>query len=219
VSVPLLEPKPNRTRIKFCGMTRAQDIALAAELGVDAIGLVLVPKSPRYVTPEVAADLRAGTRLTCVALFQNANALFVRRAIGEVRPDLLQFHGDEAEAFCASFGLPYVKAVSMHAPQDLAKFCDVYASAAGLLLDSHAPGGLGGTGHAFDWNSVASIDKPVVLAGGLTAQNVGDGIARVHPTAVDVSSGIEQKPGVKDSAKMRAFVEAVRTADRVAHRS
>jgi phosphoribosylanthranilate isomerase len=219
VSVPLLDPKPDRTRIKFCGMTRAEDVALAAELGVDAIGIVLVPKSPRYVAPSAAAQLRASTKLATVALFQNADALFAHRAIEQVRPDLLQFHGDEDEAFCAAFGIPYVKAVSMHAPQDLPKLSDAFASAAGLLLDSHPAGGLGGTGHAFDWSAVAPIDKPIVLAGGLTADNVASGIARVRPAAVDVSSGIEQKPGVKDSAKMRDFVEAVRRADRDAHRS
>lgn len=219
MSVPLLDPSSNRTRIKFCGMTRAEDVALAAQLGVDAIGIVLVPKSPRYVAPAAAAHLRAATKLTTVALFQNADASFVRRAIDEMHPDLLQFHGDEDERFCAAFGIPYVKAVSMHAPQDLSKLADAFVSAAALLLDSHSAGGLGGTGHAFDWSAVTQVDKPVILAGGLHAANVGAGIARVHPAAVDVSSGIEQKPGVKDSAKMRDFVDAVRAADRAAHRS
>jgi len=219
VSVALLDPSSNRTRIKFCGMTRAQDLAAAHQLGVDAIGLVLVPKSPRYVEPAAAAQLRATTKLTVVALFQDSDAAFVRHATEEVRPDLLQFHGDESEPFCASFGLPYLKAVSMHASQDLSKLRDSFASAAGLLLDSHRAGGLGGTGHAFDWSAVAPIDKPIVLAGGLNAANVGEGIARLHPAAVDVSSGIEEKPGVKDSAKMRDFVEAVRAADRATHRS
>lgn len=213
MSVPLLDANPHRTRIKFCGMTRAQDVAHAEQLGVDAIGLVLVPKSPRFIAPSMAAQLRATTKLTTVVLFQDADAPFVQRAIEQVRPDVLQFHGDESEAFCASFGLPYLKAVSMHAPQDLARLRDTFASAAGLLLDSHVAGGLGGTGHAFDWSAVTPIDKPIVLAGGLTATNVGEGISRVHPAAVDVSSGIEQKPGVKDSAKMRDFVEAVRAAD------
>jgi phosphoribosylanthranilate isomerase len=197
-------------------MTRAEDVAAAATLGVDAIGIVLVPKSLRYVTPAAAAQLRAATKLTTVALFQNADASFVREAIEQVRPDLLQFHGDETEAFCAAFGLPYVKAVSMQAPRELPRLCDAFASAAALLLDSHPAGGLGGTGHAFDWSAAPAIDKPVILAGGLKAANVGDGIARLHPAAVDVSSGIEAKPGVKDSAKMRDFVEAVRAAD---HRS
>ena len=219
MSVPLLDANPQRTRIKFCGMTRAQDIALAEQLGVDAIGFVLVPKSPRFIAPAMAAQLRATTKLTTVLLFQDADAPFVQGAIEQVKPDLLQFHGDESEAFCASFGLPYLKAVSMHAPQDLPRLRDTFASAAGLLLDSHVAGGLGGTGHAFDWSAVTPIDKPIVLAGGLNAANVGEGISRVHPAAVDVSSGIEQKPGVKDSAKMRDFVEAVRTADRDVHRT
>jgi len=214
VSVPLLDRSANRTHIKFCGMTRVEDVDAAQKLGVDAIGIVLVPKSPRYLEPRAAAQLRSSTQLAVVALFQDADASFVRRAIDEVRPDVLQFHGEESEPFCASFGLPYLKAVSMHAQQDLAKLREVFASAAGLLLDSHRAGGLGGTGRAFDWGAVAPIDEPFVLAGGLTAANVGEGIARMRPAAVDVSSGIEERPGVKDSAKMRDFVAAVRRTDR-----
>jgi phosphoribosylanthranilate isomerase len=196
-------------------MTRAVDLQLAAELGVDAVGFVLVPKSARYVEASVAAQLRmplpASTQV--VALFQDADVAFVRASIDLLRPDCLQFHGEEAEPYCASFGVPYMKAVSMHSPEDLPAAAKRFASASALLLDSHVAGGLGGTGHAFDWSAIVPVEKPIVLAGGLKPENVAEAIARVRPQAVDVSSGIEAKPGVKDSAKMRAFVKAVRAAD------
>jgi phosphoribosylanthranilate isomerase len=204
------------THIKFCGMTRTEDLVAAAELGVSAVGFVLVPQSPRFVRARVAAHLRAKlpASLTVVALFQNAESKLVETSIEALKPDVLQFHGDESAAFCAGFGVPYWKAVSMRPPPDLAALAREYEGAAALLLDSHPAGALGGTGQRFDWNAVAPIDTPIVLAGGLDAGNVGAAIRRVKPYAVDVSSGIERAPGVKDSAKMRDFVEAVRAADR-----
>ncbi len=196
-------------------MTRAEDLAFAAGLGVDAVGFVLVPKSPRYLSPERAAELRCALPpfVATVALFQNADALFVHRALAELQPDLLQFHGEEPEEFCAGFGMPYLKAVSMHAPQDLTRLAAQFPSAAALLLDSHPAGELGGTGRRFDWSATGASPKPIVLAGGLTADNVADALRKLRPYAVDVSSGIESAPGLKDSAKMRAFVEAVRKAE------
>jgi phosphoribosylanthranilate isomerase len=196
-------------------MTRAVDLQLAAELGVDAVGFVLVPKSARCVQASEAAQLRMAlpASMQVVALFQDADVAFVRESINLLRPDCLQFHGEEAESYCASFGVPYMKAVSMQSPEDLPAAAKRFASARALLLDSHVAGGLGGTGHAFDWSAVVPVEKPIVLAGGLKPENVAEAIARVRPQAVDVSSGIEAKPGVKDSAKMRAFVKAVRAAD------
>jgi phosphoribosylanthranilate isomerase len=204
-----------RTRIKFCGMTRSQDLAIAAQLGVDAIGFVLVPKSPRFIGAARAAELRRSlpASVSVVVLFQDADSLFVHESIRTIRPAVLQFHGNEDAKFCAGFGLPYMKAVSMHGAQDLPSMASRHPDAIALLLDSHPAGGLGGTGHRFDWDAITSVDKPIVLAGGLDAGNVGAAIGRVRPYGVDVSSGIESAPGVKDSAKMRAFVNSVRAAD------
>lgn len=207
--------KPRRTRIKFCGITRSEDAQWAAMLGVDAIGFVLVAASTRAIDPPAAAAIRRALPplVSSVALFRDAEPAFVREALRDLRPDLLQFHGSEEAAYCESFGLPYIKAVAMAEPQDLVKLAAAYASAAALLLDSHGSQGMGGTGHVFDWNRVARVGKPLILAGGLTPINVAQGIASVRPYAVDVSSGIEAVPGQKDSATMCAFVNEVRRAD------
>lgn len=205
-----------RTRIKFCGIRRPGDRDAAVALGVDAIGLILVPASPRFVEPERAAKLRAGLPpfVASVVLFKDADAGFVQEAIDAVNPDLLQFHGSEPEDFCASFGRPYLKALAMGGKVSLPRAARSYASATGLLLDSHAPGGMGGRGETFAWRKAPAIKKPLLLAGGLNPDNVAKGIALMRPFAVDVSSGIEARPGVKDSEKMRAFVAAVQRADR-----
>lgn len=202
-----------RVRIKFCGLRRAQDAQQAVALGVDALGFVLVPRSKRYIAPEAAARIRATLPpfVSVVALFQDADAAEVQQGIDLLRPDLLQFHGEEAPGYCESFGLPYLKAVPMADSQDLARWARRYRSARALLLDGHAPGQMGGSGQAFNWARVsADIGKPLVLAGGLNPANVARGIRALRPYAVDVSSGIEQRPGVKDPALMQAFVAAVR---------
>lgn len=206
---------PLRTRIKFCGMTRAQDVRAACELGVDAVGLVFAPRSPRRLEPAQASALRAHAMpfVDVVALLMDPSADFVREVIVQVQPTLLQFHGDEDEAFCRSFGLPYLKAVAMGGDVG-ADAWTRHASAAALLLDSHALGGGGGTGRTFDWSRIPrGIERPFLLAGGIAPDNVFDAIRAVHPWGVDVSSGIESAPGEKDAAKMRRFVEAVRRAD------
>jgi phosphoribosylanthranilate isomerase len=196
-------------------MTRAEDLAVAIGLHVDALGFVFVPKSPRYVDPASAGTMRKmlPPTIKVVALFQDADARAVQAAIRVAQPDVLQFHGAETESFCAGFGLPYLKAVSMHQPRELAPLVQRYASAAALLLDSHPAGELGGTGKVFDWGAVPPVNKPLVLAGGLTPANVAAAIRALRPCAVDVSSGIERAPGVKDSEKMRAFAGAVRRID------
>lgn len=205
-----------RTRIKFCGITRARDAALAVALGVDAVGFVLVPASKRWIEPAAAARIRRVLPpfVSTVALFKDADAAFVQDAIDTLRPDLLQFHGDEDAAFCASFGLPYLKAVAMGRAQNLKRLVSTYAEASALLLDGHAPGEMGGSGKSFDWSRLQAVKKPLVLAGGLTPENVARALRVARPYAVDVSSGIERKPGIKDEAKMRAFVNAVQRADR-----
>ena len=204
-----------RTRIKFCGITRARDAQAAALLGVDALGFVLVPASARCIAPQAAARIRADLppMISVVALFKDAAAAQVQDAIDELAPDLLQFHGDEDAAYCASFGLPYLKAVSMQAAANLKRAAKAHPHAAALLLDSHAQGGMGGSGKTFAWKQPAKVRQPLIVAGGLTPQNVGAAVRAIHPWAVDVSSGIESKPGIKDAAKMRAFVQAVTRAD------
>ncbi|BDU16149.1 phosphoribosylanthranilate isomerase [Lysobacter auxotrophicus] len=203
------------TRIKFCGMTHADDIALACELGVDAIGLVFAERSSRRLTIEQARALRAGIAegIEVVALFMDNDAATVQRVIDAVRPTVLQFHGREDEAFCAAFDMPYFKAVAMGGDV-AADALSHHPRAVALLLDSHASGGAGGTGHAFDWSRIPRESaRPFLLAGGLHPENIFDAVTAVHPWGVDVSSGIESAPGEKDAAKMRRFVEEVRRAD------
>lgn len=206
-----------RTRIKFCGFTRSSDIAEAVALGVDAIGLILVPQSPRAVTLEQAAALKTAIPpfVSSVVLLRNPDAGLVREVIGTINPTLLQFHGEESAAFCESFGHPYLKAIAMqHQTRALAEIAAEYASAEALLLDGHAPGGLGGGGVAFDWaRATEAVGLPIMLAGGIRPDNVAAAIAAARPYAVDVSSGIEQAPGQKDSGKMRDFAREVRRAD------
>jgi phosphoribosylanthranilate isomerase len=205
-----------RTRIKFCGITRLEDALKGVELGVDALGFVLAPGSPRFLTPQAAAAIRRQLPplVAAVALLRDAGSDSIWEAIDALQPDLLQFHGAETPEFCASFGLPYVKAVAMrgtHPP--LKQLTRDYAAASGLLLDGHAPGEMGGQGQAFDWSTIGRLAKPVILAGGLTPQNVAEAIRIARPYAVDVSSGIEAKPGIKDSGKMEAFARQVRGDD------
>lgn len=205
-----------RTRIKLCGFTRAHDVEAAARLGVDAIGLVCVRGSKRELTPSQAAALRAHVPpfVASVLLLSNPDGAFARDAIEQVRPDYVQFHGDETAAFCASFGRPYLKSVSVTGGQDVVEAAQRFPSAAALLLDSHAADGMGGTGRAFEWSHVPrGLDVALILAGGLTPENVGRAVRMASPYAVDVSSGIEDGPGRKDFEKMKAFVEAVRLAD------
>lgn len=210
-SVPRL-----RTRIKFCGLTRAQDIEVAARLGADAIGLVCVPGSKRELSAAQAADLRAlvPPLVATVLLLSNADEAFARDAIRRVRPDFVQFHGNETPDFCTSMGRPYFKGVAVASEQDVIEAAQRHAGASALLLDSHGLDGMGGTGKSFDWGQIPrTLDVAVILAGGLTPENVGRAVRMATPYAVDVSSGIESAPGRKDFEKMKAFAEAVRQAD------
>jgi len=209
--------KQLRTRIKFCGITRAEDARVAAALGVDALGFVFVPGSPRCLTLHAAAAIREQLPplISVVTLLQNPNSDEVWETIDAMQPHLLQFHGEETAQFCASFGMPYLKAVAMRGPQrPLAEVAADYADAAALLLDGHAAGELGGQGKTFDWADIAAgVKIPLILAGGLNPENVATAVRTARPYAVDVSSGIESKPGIKDSGKMEAFVRHVRDAD------
>jgi phosphoribosylanthranilate isomerase len=216
---------PRRTRIKFCGLTRAEDVAVACALGVDAVGLVFAERSKRRVSPTQAGPLRDALDpfVASVALFMDNDAATVREVIDVVRPTILQFHGDEDEAFCTAFGMPYLRAIPMgevptgHAAIIPELMIRRFPSASGFLLDGHVPGQAGGTGHAFDWSEVPlQCPRPWLLAGGLHPDNVFDAIRATGCWGVDVSSGIESVPGLKDAARMRRFVEEVRRADAAA---
>lgn len=201
-----------RVRIKFCGMTRHEDVAAAARLGVDAIGLIFHAKSPRHVSIGQAQALVAQLPafVTVTGLFQDPDAEAVRQVLRDTRIDLLQFHGNESAEFCRGFGRPYMKAVPMGSHVDLAEYGRRHAQATALLLDSHAAGQRGGTGMSFDWSSIPKLDgPPLILAGGLNPENVATAIRVVRPYGVDVSSGVEHAPGIKDPAKMTAFVREV----------
>jgi phosphoribosylanthranilate isomerase len=208
-----------RTRIKFCGVTRADDALAAAALGVDAIGFVLTRKSRRFAGIERARQMRRALPpfVTAVALFMDDDVSFVSEAVAAVAPDLLQFHGSEAAPDCVRYGRPYLKAVAMRGGlDDWQMLVQSHVQAAGFLFDGHAAGEQGGAGRPFDWSALPrDPGKPVVLAGGLTPENVAAAIRAVRPWAVDVSSGIEAEAGVKDMDKMRRFIAAVRTADEV----
>jgi phosphoribosylanthranilate isomerase len=206
-----------RTRIKFCGMTRPGDVRLAAELGVDAIGFVFVPGSKREVTIDQAAALREAVPLliSTVALVMNSDAQQVESIIRRVRPEVLQFHGDEDDAFCSQFRLPFIKTIAMGglSSQQGSEKILRYPNASAILLDGHAQGVQGGSGQVFDWQKTPNSRASLWLAGGLTADNVATAIQQAQPFAVDVSSGIETSPGVKDGRKMQQFIAAVRAAD------
>lgn len=204
-----------RTRIKFCGVTRADDARVAVELGVDAIGIVFTRRSQRFVGVGQARVLRRSLPpfVGVVALFMDDEPAWIEEVIAGVQPDLLQFHGNEAPGFAASFARPFVKAVPMGSVDNAAAYVARYTDASGFLLDSHAAGQQGGRGETFDWARIPRLERPLILAGGLDAGNVAQAIAVVRPYAVDVSSGIESAPGIKSAAKMRAFVAAVRATD------
>ena len=204
-----------RTRIKICGITRPGDAVAAAQAGADAIGLVFYPPSPRFLNVERAREIRDALPpfVQAVALFVNPDAAQVAQAIGRVHPALLQFHGEETPDFCAQFGLPYVKACRVAQGVDLVKYLRPFSTASGWLLDAHVEE-YGGVGASFDWSLVpARLERPLVLSGGLTRGNVGEAVRRVRPWAVDVSSGVESSKGIKDAAKIAAFIAEVRNAD------
>ena len=206
-----------RTRVKICGFTRTEDLLEAARLGVDAVGFVFYAKSPRAVDCCSAQKMLCSLPafVTSVGLFVDPQAQEVEAVIREVGVDLLQFHGDEDAAFCASFERPYIKAVRMRENVDLDEIAAKYVGARALLLDAYQSGTPGGTGQSFDWARVPpELSKPVILAGGLDATNVSRAISQVRPFAVDVSGGVESHKGVKDSQKMQEFMKGVDDVNR-----
>lgn len=204
------------TRIKLCGMTRSEDVQLAVALDVDFIGLIFAARSQRKLGLDVAARLRtlvpSSTRV--VALLMDNAAQDISTIVDAVQPDILQFHGGEDAAFCASFGLPYLKAIAMGDGADPLPQMAEFPAAMGFVLDGHGAGEQGGSGKRFDWTRLPQDHgKPILLAGGLRADNVALAVRTAQPWGVDVASGIERAPGVKDAEAMRQFVAAVRAAD------
>lgn len=189
---------------------------MAVDAGADALGFVFAPRSRRRLDPARARALVGGVPpfVTCVGLFQDQQADEVAGVLEEVPLGLLQLHGSEGAAYCRGFGLPYIKAVSMTDGDALARAERAYGDAAALLLDSHQPGEAGGTGLTFDWSLIGEARMPIILAGGLAPDNVFEAVRALRPWAVDVSSGVESEPGVKDPAKIRAFIDEVERGNR-----
>ena len=205
-----------RTRVKICGITRVEDARATAAAGADALGLVFYEPSPRHVTLERAAEIARCLPpfVTKVGLFVNADRETVEAAVERVGIDLLQFHGDERAADCSGYSRPYIKAVRMKRGVDLRVARDTFRDAAGLLLDAYEPGRPGGTGATFDWNRIpADLTGEIILAGGLTADNVTEAVVTVRPFAVDVSGGVERAKGVKDPDKIKRFIRGVSLGD------
>jgi len=221
----------HRTRVKICGITRPEDGAAAARAGADAIGVILWRGTPRCVSIPQAQVIAAALppMVAVVALFVDPSRSEVEDAIAALPLGALQFHGAEDPAFCTAFGRPYLKAIAVREGVDLLEYASRHRAAAGLIFDSYRAGDLpGGTGHAFDWSRLDAVTRgraarPIILSGGLDPDNVGTAIRTVRPWAVDVSSGVEErgpdgKPrrGIKDASRIAAFIEGVRSADRVA---
>ncbi|MCI0734473.1 MAG: phosphoribosylanthranilate isomerase [Methylococcaceae bacterium] len=205
-----------RTRIKICGLTRKTDAYCAAMLGVDAIGLVFYPPSPRAVSVALAREIVSGLPpfVSVVALFVDETRGRIHEIIENVAVDLLQFHGDESPEFCASFPVPYIKAIRMDGRVDIGEMERRYSGARGLLLDAFHPEQKGGTGVPFDWTQISGHGRmPIILAGGLQAGNVCNALELVHPYGLDASSGVEAGKGIKDRDKMAAFLAEVRRFD------
>ena len=204
-----------RTRVKICGITRTADARAAADAGADAIGLVFYPPSPRFLSIERAREIRDALPpfVQSVALFVNADAAQVAQVLQRVRPGMLQFHGEESPDFCSQFGAPFVKAVRVRPGIDALEYLRPFSRAAAWLFDSYVPE-YGGVGESFDWSLVPALrERPLILSGGLAPANVAEALRRVRPWGVDVSSGVESAKGIKDAAKIAAFMAEVRNAD------
>jgi len=204
------------TRIKICGITRRLDAVVAARLGAHAVGLMFYENSPRFVDLDTAREVIEGLPpfVSRVGVFVNPDEQYVREILRALHLDLLQFHGEESPQFCAEFDMPYIKAIRVKKGLDLLQYASRYRDAKGLLLDAHINRAYGGTGEVFDWGLVPrNLSLPIVLSGGLNAENVARAIRQVRPWAVDVSSGVESAKGIKDAAKIAAFIKEARDAD------
>ena len=199
-------------RVKFCGFTHQDDVAQAVALGADALGFVFYGPSSRYVSPAHAQTLTRSVPafVTRVGLFVNEEAETVQRIFEIARLNLIQYHGEESPEFCDAVGIPYIKAFRVRKGMDLRTEMDRYPNASGFLLDAYVKGQPGGTGERFNWELIPHSHAPIILAGGLTPDNAKDAIDQVAPWALDVSGGIETKPGRKDPDKMARFMNACR---------
>ncbi len=206
-----------RTRVKICGITRVQDGVAAATAGADAIGLVFYANSPRHVEIDRAAEIASALQpfVTRVALFVNASAEEIGRVTRQVPIDLIQFHGSESPDFCSAQGIPYIKAIRMKPGVNLHEQRELYHLSTGLLVDSYRAGVPGGTGESFNWSLIpADLSADIVLAGGLTPDNVAGAIRVVHPWGVDVSGGVEAAKGMKDAEAIKQLIRGVQLGDR-----
>jgi len=206
-----------RTRVKICGFTQVQDAVEAASLGVDAIGLVFYPPSPRHVSIDTAIEIvnALPAFVTVVALFVDEQEAQIREVLSKVSIDCLQFHGDESAEACELYNKPYMKAVRVKPELDIMDIASQYKKATAILLDAYHPGIKGGSGSQFDWNLIPeNCSLAVVLAGGLQVDNAKQAVETVRPYALDVSSGVESSKGIKDVAKMAAFIQAINEGDR-----
>ena len=200
------------TRVKFCGLTHEEDIAQAVKLGVDALGFVFYAPSLRSVAPDHAAMLTSSVPafVTRVGLFVNEQPAVIQNIFERTRLNLIQYHGDETPEFCDAVGLPFIKAFRVRPGIDIQTEMERYPNASGFLLDAYVKGQPGGTGERFDWGMIPQSNAPIILAGGLSPDNAKDAIEQVAPWALDVSGGIETKPGRKDPDKMARFMNACR---------
>lgn len=198
----------NNVRVKICGLTRTEDVASAVNCGVDALGFVFVPASKRCISAAIATSLcqLVPAFISRVGLFLNQPAADIDEVLQQVPLSLLQFHGRESAEFCRQFKRPYIKSVSLQSGSSITELEQAYPDAAAILVDSHEPGGLGGTGKTLDWQQVKPGSRPLILAGGLNPQNVATAIQLIRPWAVDVSSGVEFSPGIKDAAAIKRFI-------------
>ncbi len=206
----------NRTRVKICGITRLEDALCAVEAGADSLGFVFYSKSPRAIEPQAAAEIirKLPAFVTTTGLFVDADAEYIDLVIRETRIDLLQFHGDESPEFCNSFSRPFIKALRMKPGLNLNNEYQRYSDSQAILLDAYRPGVPGGTGEVFDWDLIPTPHKaPLILAGGLTCDNVAQAVEVVQPFAVDVSGGVEQSKGIKDAVKIVKFINEVTRAN------
>ena len=202
-------------RVKICGITRVEDALSCARLGADAIGLVFYAPSPRNITVEQARAIVAALPpfITTVGLFVDAQPAEVQAVLDQLPLDVLQFHGNEPAQYCCSFRRPYLKALRVKPGVDLVQYASAYSGARALLLDAHIEGVAGGSGQTFDWGLIPPrLPLPVILSGGLNPDNVAEGIRRIQPAAVDVSSGVEAAKGIKNAEKIAAFMQGVRNA-------
>ncbi|WP_299871538.1 phosphoribosylanthranilate isomerase [uncultured Cocleimonas sp.] len=209
------DQSPSRVRVKICGITSVEAAQAVANAGCDSIGLVFYEKSPRNVSMEKAAEICASLPpfVTCVGLFLDPTTEFVETVLANVGLDLLQFHGSETPEFCKSFPRPYIKAIGMESvntEDDFKKLADIYTTAKGFLVDSHASGKAGGTGKTFDWSHVPqNYAKPIILAGGLNPKNVANAMQACDVYGIDLSSGVESQPGIKDNQKITQLMKEV----------